>query len=355
MRLRYKPSLAMFSLLLLVISSLIKVPYVLITPGPAYSTIGEISGEQFITISGTQTYPTEGALFLTTVSEYGGPNEGIDIFQAIWGWLDPDQEVAPRETFYDDSISQEENRQQNIEAFSTSQTYAVGAALRYLGLPITKNVVITSITAGAPAVDLLRAGDQVLKVDGVATTSPLEVAEAVRKNPVGSTVNFLVSRSGSLLDVQVKTAGRVDDPTTTENEEGIPYVGIGLDMQYLADFDVQFAQTNIGGPSAGMMFGLAIVDLLTPGALTAGNQIAGTGTIDGEGNVGPIGGAGRKLIGAREAGATLFLLPADNCFEVQGDTPEGLTVVPVATLTEAINAINDFNSGKELVSCQTVN
>jgi len=344
----------MVSLILLVISGLIRVPYVLITPGPAYSTIGEISGQQFITISGTQTFPTEGDLFMTTVSEFGGPDEGIDLFQAIWGWLDPTQEVAPRETFYDESISQEENRQQNIEAFSTSQTYAIGAALNYLELPVTENVVITSITAEAPAVDKLRAGDKVLEVDGVVTKTPKEVAAAVRKNPVGTLVNFKVSRSGSILDIQVKSAGRVDDPTTEENEDGIPYVGIGLDMQYLANFNVQFAETNIGGPSAGMMFGLAIVDLLTPGALTQGKQIAGTGTIDGAGNVGPIGGAARKLIGAKEAGATLFLLPSSNCSEIKGGTPKGLTVVPVETLTDAINAINDFNAGKELASCQSL-
>lgn len=352
MRFRFKPTLALISLLLLVIIGTIKVPYVLLTPGPAFSTIGKVDDQDFITISGTPTYPTQGDLFMTTVSEYGGPTEGIEVFQAIWGWLDSTQEVAPRENFYDESVSEEENRLQNVEAFSSSQTYAVGAALKYLQIPVTQNVVVASITEGAPALGLLKAGDEVLAVDGVATKTPKAVAEAVRKDPVGTVVKFTVLRGGAQLDISVTTAAKVDDPSTEENEAGVPYVGIGLDMKYQGPFNVKFAQTNIGGPSAGMMFSIGIVDLLTPGAITGGKQIAGTGTIDGDGNVGPIGGISRKLIGASKAGATLFLAPKTNCNEVVGHVPDGMTVVPVETLTQAITAINDFNSGKPLAKCE---
>lgn len=351
MRIKLRPTWGLIALILLIVAGSIRVPYVLLSPGPAYDTIGQIDGQEFITISGAQTYPTEGALFMTTVSEYGGPTEGIDVFQAIWGWLDPKQEVAPREMFYDDSVSDEENRLQNAEAFSTSQTYAVGAALKYLNLPVNENVVVASITEGAPALGLLKAGDIVTAVDGVTTKVSKEVAQLVQKKPAGSTVTFSVTRQGSAINIPIVTAARVDDPTTTEDESGIPYVGIGLDMQYVGDFNVDFAQTNIGGPSAGMMFSLAIIDKLTPGAITNGVKIAGTGTIDGDGNVGPIGGISRKLIGAADAGTKLFLAPIENCSEVLGAVPDDLTVVPVATLTQAVKAIEDFNSGKPLPTC----
>lgn len=354
MRFRPKLTLASFSVLLLAIAGLIRVPYVLLTPGPAYSTIGEIDGQKFISISGVTTYPTQGELFMTTVSEYGGPSEGIDIFQAIWGWLNPDQELAPREAFYDESVDEELNHQQNVEAFSSSQTYAVGAALKYLDLPVQEYVVVSSITAGAPAVDLLRAGDKIISVNQVQTKTSKEVAQLVRSNPIGSQITFLVDRSGSKLEIKVTSAARVDDPTTAEDESGIAYVGIGLDMQYVGQFNVDFAETNIGGPSAGMMFSIAIVDLLTPGALTQGESIAGTGTVDGNGNVGPIGGISRKLIGARDAGATLFIAPKSNCSEII-NIPEGLTVVAVETLDQAIKAIDDFNSGAPLVGCESIN
>ncbi len=212
--------------------------------------------------------------------------------------------------------------------------------------------MVSSITEGAPALGLLRAGDQVLGVDGIDTKNPKEVADLVRAKPAGSTVVFKVFRSGEIQEVSIVTAAKPDDPTTDENEAGTPYVGIGLDMQYQGDFKVEFAETNIGGPSAGMMFSIAIVDLLTPGPITNGKQIAGTGTIDGDGNVGPIGGIARKLVGAQRAGATLFLAPKSNCNEVVGNIPAGLTVVPVETLTEAINAIEGFNAGKSLPQCQ---
>ena len=353
MRFRLKPNKTSIALVLLVIAGLIKVPYVLLTPGPAFSTIGDVEGQKFISINGAQTYPTEGDLFMTTVSEFGGPSEGIDVFQAIWGWLSPTQEVSPREAFYDESVSEEENNAQNIEAFSSSQTYAVGAALKHLKLPVRQSVVITSITEGTPAVGILKAGDRIVSVNGQIATSPKEVATLVRSKPVGSFLTFLVVRNGNEVSERVTSAAREDDPSTPENESGIAYVGIGLDMNYQGDFDVEFAQTNIGGPSAGMMFSLGIVDMLTPGALTQGKHIAGTGTIDGDGNVGPIGGIAHKLIGAKKVGATLFLAPKSNCDEVVGHIPNGLTVVPVETLTQAVNAITDYNAGKPLPACET--
>ena len=352
MRFRLKPNKTSIALVLLVTAGLIKVPYVLLTPGPAFSTIGEVEGQKFISISGATTYPTEGDLFMTTVSEFGGPSEGIEVFQAIWGWLSPTQEVSPREAYYDESITEEENRAQNVEAFSSSQTYAVGAALKHLGLPVRQSVVISSITEGTPAVGLLKAGDRIISVDEQITGTPKEVATLVRKQPVGTVLNFLVARNGNELNIQVTSAAKEDDPMTEENERGLPYVGIGLDMQYQGDLSVDFAQTGIGGPSAGMMFSLAIVDMLTPGAITQGKQIAGTGTIDGEGNVGPIGGITHKLVGAKNVGATLFLAPKSNCDEVIGNIPNGLIVVPVETLTQAVNAINDYNAGKSLQVCE---
>lgn len=351
MRRGFRPSWALASLILLLIAGWIRVPYVLLSPGPAYNTIGQIDGQEFISISGAQTYPTEGALFMTTVSEFGGPTEGIDLFQAVWGLVDPDQEVAPREMFYDEQVSEEENRLQNAEAFSSSQTYAVGAALKYLDLPVSENVVIASITQGAPALGLLKAGDIVVAVDGLETKTPKEVAQSVQKNPAGTVVTFTLIREGNEKNVPVKSASRPDDSSTEENESLKPYVGIGLDMQYVADFNVDFAQTNIGGPSAGMMFSLAIIDKLTPGALTDGIKIAGTGTIDGDGNVGPIGGISRKLVGAKDAGTELFIAPIENCNEVVGKIPNGLTVVPVATLTQAVQAIEDFKAGRALPQC----
>jgi PDZ domain-containing protein len=351
MRSRLRPTLSWSLLLLLIAALFIPVPYVMTSPGPVFNTIGEVNDIELISISGTETYPTEGELDMTTVSEYGGPQDGLSMMQAIWGWISPDRKVVPRETVYPEGETEEENTAKNVEAFSTSQSYAIAAAMSYLKQPINEQVIITSVGLDTPAQDKLRAGDQILAVDGVQMTEPEQVVNAVRSKPIGTDLKFSVVRDGSKLDVVVTSSNRPDDPATDQDESTIPYIGIGIDLSYSADFEIEFGVTGVGGPSAGTMFAIGIIDKLTPGALTQGKVIAGTGTIDPEGNVGDIGGIQQKLIGARDAGAVLFLAPQGNCDEVIGHIPDGLTVAAIKTLDEAVEAIEAFNSGAEVTSC----
>jgi PDZ domain-containing protein len=329
----------------------IPVPYVMTSPGPVFNTIGEVNEIELISISGTETYPTEGELDMTTVSEYGGPQEGLDMFQAIWGWIDPDRRVVPRESVYPEGETEEENTARNVEAFSTSQSYAIAAAMDYLDQPIKEQVIVTSVGLDTPAQDKLRAGDEILTVDGVQMTTPEQVVEAVRSKPIGTDLNFSVMRGDTKLDVVVTSGTRPDDRETEQNESTIPYIGIGIDINYSAEFEIKFGVTGVGGPSAGTLFAIGIIDKLTPGALTQGKIIAGTGTIDPDGNVGEIGGIRQKLIGARDAGAVLFLAPEGNCDEVIGHIPDGLTVAAIETLEDAMDEIEAFNAGATVTPC----
>jgi PDZ domain-containing protein len=329
----------------------IPVPYVMTSPGPVFNTVGEVNDVELISISGTQTYPTEGELDFTTVSEFGGPQEGLDMFQAIWGWISPDRRVVPRESVYPEGETEAENTARNVEAFNTSQSYAIAAAMNYLEQPVNEQVIVTSVGIDAPAKDKLRAGDEVLAVDGAVITTPEQVVDAVRSKPIGTDLNFSIMRSGSKLEIVVTSSARPDDPATEQDEATIPYVGVGVDVNYSAEFDIKFGVTGVGGPSAGTMFAIGIIDKLTPGALTQGKIIAGTGTIDPEGNVGEIGGIQQKLIGARDAGAVLFLAPEDNCDEVVGHIPDGLTVAAVASLEDAMDEIDSFINGDQVNVC----
>ena len=329
----------------------IPVPYVMTAPGPVFNTIGEVNDIELISISGTETFPTEGELDMTTVSEYGGPQEGLDMFQAIWGWISPDRRVVPRESVYPEGETEEENAAKNVESFSTSQSYAIAAAMDYLEQPVNEQVIVTSVGLDTPAQDKLRARDQILTVDDVVMKTPEQVVTAVRSKPIGSDLSFSVIRDDTKLDVVVTSGTRPDDPVTEQDEATIPYIGIGIDLSYSADFDIEFGVTGVGGPSAGTMFAIGIIDKLTPGALTQGKIIAGTGTIDPEGNVGEIGGIQQKLIGARDAGAVLFLAPQGNCDDVIGHIPDGLTVAAIETLDDALEAINAFNMGNSVTSC----
>lgn len=351
MRSRLKPTLTWTLLILLGAAMFIPVPYVMTSPGPVFNTIGEVNEIELISISGTETYPTEGELDMTTVSEYGGPQEGLDMFQAIWGWIDPDRRVVPRESVYPEGETEEENTARNVEAFSTSQSYAIAAAMDYLDQPIKEQVIVTSVGLDTPAQDKLRAGDEILTVDGVQMTTPEQVVEAVRSKPIGTDLNFSVMRGGTKLEVVVTSGTRPDDPETEQNEATIPYIGIGIDINYSAEFEIKFGVTGVGGPSAGTLFAIGIIDKLTPGALTQGKIIAGTGTIDPDGNVGEIGGIRQKLIGARDAGAVLFLAPAGNCDEVIGHIPDGLTVAAIETLEDAMDEIEAFNAGATVTPC----
>jgi PDZ domain-containing protein len=348
---KYLPSLVTTLGLLIVIAASIPVPYVLLEPGPVFNTLGSDSGKPIIKIAGTKTYPTTGELNMTTVSESGGPEEGINLFQATWGWLNPDATVLPREALYDEGTTQEEDFQAASEDFSTSQSNAIAAALRYLDKPVHTELTITSISYGAPADGKLHAGDHILSVDGYAATSPARVVQIIRSQKIGTTHAFVVDRANKGTTVKVKSAAHPDDPTTKIDERKTPYVGIGVGYFYRADFTINFGLEDVGGPSAGGMFALALIDKLTPGPLTDGKIIAGTGTMSPTGKVGPIGGIQHKLLGASKAGAKLFLAPRSNCDEVVGHIPAGLTVVPVSTLGQAVAAINGFNAGNKLPQC----
>ena len=351
MRFRFKPTLTWSLLVLLGAAMFIPVPYVMKSPGPVFNTIGEVNDIELVSISGAPTYPTDGELDMTTVREYGGPQGGLDMFQAILGWISPDRQVVPRESVYPDGETEEENAARNIEAFSTSQSYAIAAAMAYLEQPVNEQVIVTSVGLDTPAKEKLRAGDEILTVDGIQMKTPEQVVDAVRSKPIGTDLNFSVVRNGSNLEVVVTSSTRPDDPATDQDETTIPYIGIGIDISYSAEFDIKFGVTGVGGPSAGTMFAVGIIDKLTPGALTQGKIIAGTGTIDPGGNVGEIGGIQQKLIGARNAGAVLFLAPQGNCDEVIGHIPDGLTVAAIETLEDAMDEIESFNKGAQVTTC----
>lgn len=331
-------------LALLVVAGLLPVPYVVLSPGPTFNTIGDVNGVPLVEISETTTYPVTGNLDMTTIREEGEPRSPLTVYGALLAWVDPDRAVLPRELLYGEEETGEEVEQRNAVLFSTSQSNAVAAAMGALDKPVIEDVVITAVVEGTPAFGVLDAGELILRVDGREVTRPEDVVAAVRAKPVGSSLDFTVDREGREADVQVVSAPKPDEPD-------VPYVGITVGINYRAEFPITFTLEDIGGPSAGMMFALAIVDKLTPEDLTAGGHVAGTGTIDPAGRVGAIGGIRQKLAGAKGAGATLFLMPDVHCEEARGHIPDGLTVVPVSTLDAALDALAAWRAGGPLPAC----
>ena len=331
---------------LFAVSVLLPVPFIELAPGPTFNTLGEADGKPIISIERATTFPTSGHLDLTTVNERGGPGNGLYIGRVIVGWADPRVRVVPREAFYPDEVSRNDVEAENAQMFNDSESDSIAAALNYLHKPVLEVVVVSSVIDGGPSDGKLVPGDQVLAIDGVVTKTVQDVGTQMATVKPGDTVTVRVAhQDGGTAAVQVTTGALPKDPARA-------YLGITVGTTFRGTFPISVTLGGVGGPSAGTMLSLGIIDKLPPGELTGGRFIAGTGTITPDGTVGPIGGIAQKMVGARSSGATLFLAPDSNCADVRAaSVPGGLTVARVSTLADAVKAVEDYVAGKPVVGC----
>ncbi|WP_283461172.1 PDZ domain-containing protein [Arthrobacter sp. H35-D1] len=327
------------AVVLAVAAMTLPVPYVVESPGPAINTIGEIDGAPIITVSGHESFPSNsGSLDLTTVHLTGGlPDSRISFFDALKAWLTPSHTLYPEELIYAPGVSQETVNSENSAAMTGSQENATAAAMNALGIDFKSNLAVASIPEGGAASGILKPDDVILAIGGK-QVSALKDIQSVLAEGAGAAVDLQIRRAGKDMNVSV---------TPKKGNDGKYLLGIVLQNTFKFPFDVQISLENIGGPSAGMIFALGIMDKLTPGELTGGERFAGTGTIDPEGNVGAIGGIAQKMVGAHENGAVYFLAPAANCGDVVGHVPEGLQVIKVNTIKEAYDAVSLIGTGED--------
>jgi PDZ domain-containing protein len=317
-------------------------PYVLESPGPVYDTIGEIklAGEDVpvIEIDGEKTYPTSGSLDMLTVTLRGSRQNPLSWVDLAIAWFDPTRAVLPVELVYPDGQTEQQSDEQSAADMADSQQEAVAAALTELGIDYTSTVTVASTIEGYPADGVLEAGDRILTVDGDPIDGVTELSAALSARPIGSTFRIGVERDGESLTVELTTEAAPEDPQRA-------IVGFQPGASYDFPFDVKVNLGDVGGPSAGTMLALGVYDKLTPGELTGGERIAGTGTIAADGEVGAIGGIRQKMHGAQAAGADWFLAPESNCDEVTGHIPAGLQVFAVSTLDEALDTVETIADG----------
>lgn len=320
------------------------VPYVSLRPGPTMNTIGSNpeTKKPLIEISGTSTYAAAGHLNFTTVAYTGGPEHPISLFTALRDWLNTDRAVVPQETIFPKGESVKQVEQENTLQMEDSQQTSVAAALHEMGQKLSTVSVVQGTQPGLPAHGVLKAGDEIVAVDGAKVEGTAQVTKTLGGYKPGDAVTLTVRRAGKEEKVPLTMAANPKDP-------GHAVIGVSLGDRYVFPFDVKISVGDIGGPSAGLMFSLGIYDLLTPGDLTGGKFVAGTGTITADGEVGAIGGIQQKMIGAREAGATVFLVPADNCDEAAPAAPKGLRLVKAETMDGAVKALEALKSGQGAV------
>jgi Lon-like protease len=322
-------------------------PYVKEKPGPVYDTIGEIEIEgtstQVIEITGEQTYPVEGDLDMLTVVLEGTRQNPLSWIDVAIAWFDPTRAILPVDVVYPEGVTDEEDDEQSAADMIDSQQEAVAAALGELGIDYTSIVTVGEVIDGYPAEAVLEQGDQILTVDGDPVDGVGELSAALADAGAGTQVELGIIRDGDEQTVEIAPVASEDDPDMV-------LIGIGTAATYDFPFEVKVNLGDVGGPSAGMMLALGVYDKLTPGALTGGERIAGTGTISADGEVGPIGGIRQKMYGADTAGADWFLAPVENCGEVIGRIPGGMEVFAVTTLDDALEVVQTVADGGDTSS-----
>lgn len=331
--------------------ALVPSPYVIEQPGPVFNTLGnvQIDGKTvpLIDIPDETTYPTRGALDLLTVSTVGDRANLPNWFEVVSAWLDPSKAVLPLNDVYPVGYSVQDSNDDGRIQMANSQKDAIAAALTELGYDIPRVVTVGALTDDSAAKGILEPGDVIVSVDGKSVTSVLDMRAVIAASGAGKPLPIEIERNGEKMSVSVT-------PKLSDENPPAPIVGVYPSIEYTFPFSIDIQLQNVGGPSGGQMFALGIIDKLTPGELNGGSKVAGTGTIDGTGVVGPIGGIRQKLYGALRAGATWFLAPKSNCNEVVGHVPQGLTVVAVSTLKDSLAALKAIETGsgvKSLPSC----
>ena len=324
------------SLSLIVLSCvafLVPVPYVTMRPGPAFDTLGEFNSKPMFTFGeGVKTYPTKGSLDFTTVSVTRAQAD-VSLAQAFEAYFAEDTAVVPRSFIYREGESAKDAKEQGQAQLSSSKDSSRVAGLRAAGYTVPEMPTIASVNKDASAMGKLKKGDVIRSVNGRDTSTAKAVVEAVGRVDVGDPVTIGFTRGGETESVDIVTRPDAKD-------KAVPRIGVMLRSKF--DFPVKITNNvgeQVGGPSAGTMFALAIYDRLTPGALTGGSKVAGTGEIAPDGTVGPIGGIRQKMAGAADDDAEIFLVPAANCAEAADGSDHGMRLIKISTLENAIKSL----------------
>jgi len=316
----------------------VTVPFVSLGPGPTFNTLGEYDGKQVVDIKGTEVKPTSGNLNMTTVSQ----RDELTLGQALAMWVSGNEQLVPRDLVYPPDKSREDVDKDNDEEFKDSEDSAEYAALGFL--KYAPAVTVAAVNDSGPAKDKLQAGDAIDAVDGQPTATLDEFTTLLKATKPGQQVVLDYRRKNAAAGTTTVTLG-----SNPDRDYG--YLGVSVLDAPWAPFSIDFNLANIGGPSAGLMFSLAVVDKLTTGDLNDSKFVAGTGTISPDGAVGAIGGITHKMGAALDAGATVFLVPADNCDEAVTEQQDGMRLVKVDTLGTAVDALHALSTGADAPHC----
>ncbi|MBZ5734151.1 PDZ domain-containing protein [Nocardioides sp. TRM66260-LWL] len=331
-------------LVLLAVVCFAPLPYGTYSPGPTIDVLGQTRGSETVQVSGAKTYRDDGQLRMVTVN-VSPVGSKLGLVPLLSAYLDRTRAVYPYDFVHPEDVTAEQDRQEGAVSMVTSQDVAIADALRKLGLPVKPALGVYYVYPDTPADGVLEPRDVIVSVGGKPLTDPQQLVDAVKATPAGKPLSLVIERDGRRRQVSI----------TPQVQDGSPRIGVQPGQLFQYPFQVRVnIDPRIGGPSAGLMFALSIYDTLTPGSLTDGKVIAGTGTLDLDDKVGPIGGIQQKIAGAQRDGAQLFLVPPDNCKEALGAATPRPRLVRADTFDSALSSIRAWTKdpNASLPSCE---
>ncbi|MDF9716621.1 hypothetical protein INN71_04015 [Nocardioides sp. ChNu-153] len=322
-------------------------PFVTYYPGTTADLLGESDGTPIVEVEEHESFPPESGELRMTTASITRPETQLALVQALSAWRDPDAAVRPYDSVYDEDEDNATSEMISTAQMTGSVDVSIAVALAALDIDFTANVQVGGVRVGYPAEGLLQPGDVVRSIGGRAVTAPAEIGEVVQRAGVGARLAATVERDGEEREVEIVPV----------EEDDRAVIGITPVQGYDFPFPVRLTPpAGIGGSSAGTMFALAVYDYLTPGDLTGGLHVAGTGTISPEGEVGPIGGIAQKIPGARDDGAAVFLVPVDNCGEALGAANGDVRLVAIDTFDRAVETLTALadDVDADVLTCEDV-
>jgi PDZ domain-containing protein len=306
-----------------IVAALVRIPYDSVGPGSAKAV------NDVVTVNGHEIFPPAGRVYFTTVSV----RERVSLLQGLLGWLDPTTDVVPEDQIRG-KIPPKKYEELNVQAMTDSKTTAEVLALSRVGFTnLGAGADVRSIADGSPAASVLRAKDVIVEIDGKPVRTTDDAVKAIRAHAPGDVLRLTVTRDGAATPLET---------TLTQAEDGTARLGVQLSTKVQLPFDIKIDSGDVVGPSAGLAYAIQLLDLLTPGELTGGINVAATGELGPSGAIGAIGGVSQKVITAKRAGAKVFLVPKENEAEARARAGRGLQIVAVSDFDEALVALGSL-------------
>jgi PDZ domain-containing protein len=315
-----------------------RAPYVIGSPGPTFNVLGKTGDKQVISVSGTKTYPVSGELDALTVQQIGEPGKEPSWFQVWLASMDSSMSIIPMSEAYPPGVKSSQIFAEDAARMQASHQDAQAAALNYLGVKFTSRVYVVSMMTDSAAAGVIKPGDFINSVNGLDVADTDLLREKVQAWDEKEPLRIGVTSKGESKVVEV----------TPKEVDGRFFVGVYVGYKYEFPFKIDVDLGSVGGPSAGSIFALGMIDRLTPGQLLGDSHVAGTGTIQPNGQVGPIGGIVQKMHGAKKAGATIFLAPSENCADAVGKIPNGIRVYSIRQLKDAVELLTAIKNKTNL-------